>query len=351
MRKSLFWFFLCGWMIAAPFVQGDEGDSVQQAEQALQNAQHKLVTALNQQDFEAAAGWLHPGYVHFAYEAETPADWSGVNGSVRQERLARAISGYETWKMTLHDVHYRVAGNSGVASGALRIERKMAGWAPEMTRRRFTETWVRQDGKWLLLSSHRSPYSPGGPEKRPTPKSDAEKKIIEVAEAAPRHANATLKDVRLLRLLVESMNAQKVVELGTSTGYSGLWMLNALRKTGGTLYTFEIDDERADIAQANFEKAGVADHVKIIRGDAHKNLEKVEGPIDLAFIDAEKPGYRQYLEQLMPKMKPGGLILGHNMRFPTPAEDFVEAITTDPRLDTIFEHMAERGVSVSLVKR
>jgi len=77
----------------------------------------------------------------------------------------------------------------------------------------------------------------------------------------------------------------------------------------------------------------------------------VEGPVDIVFIDAEKPGYRQYLEQVLPLVRPGGMIVAHNMRFPTPSADFVEAITTDPALDTVFIHMHERGMSLSLKKR
>ena len=317
----------------------------------LQSAQEKLLTALNQKDAGTVVASMHADYVDFDYMAEGPLDWSGKETEDRREKVEGMLSSFETWKATLRDVLYQVVGATGVVSGELRINRKIAGHAPEMTRQRFTNTWVKEDDKWLLVASHRSPFPPGGPERFPVPESEAEKTIIDVAEAAPRHANVTLRDARLLRLLVESMNAQKVVELGTSTGYSGLWILNGLRNTGGRLYTFELDEERADIAQANFDKAGVASQVEIIRGDAHKNLEQLEGPIDLAFIDAEKPGYRQYLEQLLPKMRPGGLILGHNMRFPAPSGDFVEAITTDPRLDTIFQHMEERGMSLSLVKR
>ena len=335
--------FSCCLISALACAQGAESD--------LQQAQAKLAAALNDKDFDAVTALLHPALVDFDYMAEKPTDWSNIDASGRGDTLRKALSVYDSWNISYRDPLFKVTGATGIVAGEIRINRNLAGRAPEMTRQRFTHTWVREDDKWLLLAAHRSPFPPGGPEKFPVAESDAEKKIIEVAEAAPRHANVTLRDGRLLRLLIESMNAQKVVEFGTSTGYSGLWILNGLRKTGGKLYTFELDEERADIAQANFDNAGVADQVELIRGDGHKNFEKIEGPIDLAFIDAEKPGYRQYLDQVLPKMRPGGLILGHNMRFPTPSKDFTDAITTDPRLDTIFQHMEERGMSVSLVKR
>ena len=317
----------------------------------LQQAQDRLAAALNEKDFEAVVASLHADLVGFDYMAEQPTDWSGVDTAGRREAIEQRLSEYESWQISHLDPMYKVTGTTGIVAGEIRINRKLAGRAPEMTRQRFTNTWVKEDGRWLLLASHRSPFPPGGPEQFPVAESEAEKRILEVAESAPRFANVTLRDGRLLRILVETMNAQKVVEFGTSTGYSGLWILNGLRKTGGKLYTFELDEERADIAQTNFDKAGVADQVELIRGDGHKNFEKIEGPIDLAFIDAEKPGYREYLEQVLPKMRPGGLILGHNMRFPTPHKDFTDAISTDPRLDTIFQHMEERGMSVSIVKR
>jgi predicted O-methyltransferase YrrM len=220
-----------------------------------------------------------------------------------------------------------------------------------MIRQRFTRTWIKADGAWRLLASHRSAFPASGPDSPPLPESDTEKLIIETAEQAPRHANVPLADARLLRVLAESMGAKNVVELGTSTGYSGLWLSNALRKTGGKLTTFELDPDRAATAREHFKRAGVDNIITLMEGDAHKNLEKVKGPIDLAFVDAEKDGYKQYLEQLLPKMRPGGLILAHNMRFPTPSPDFIQAATTNPALDTIFLNMDDRGMAVSLKKR
>jgi predicted O-methyltransferase YrrM len=212
-------------------------------------------------------------------------------------------------------------------------------------------TWQRVNGKWLLIASHSSDFAGEALTRFPLPESDAERKIIEVAEGAPRFANVTLSDGRVLRMLAEVSGAKSVLEFGTSTGYSGLWLANALRKTGGKLTTFELDAERAAIARGNFKKAGVDTVVTLVEGDAHKELAKVKGPVDLVFIDAEKEGYRQYLEQVLPLVRPGGMIVAHNMRFPTPRPEFVEAVTTNPALDTVFIHMHDRGMSLSLKKR
>jgi caffeoyl-CoA O-methyltransferase len=139
--------------------------------------------------------------------------------------------------------------------------------------------------------------------KPPLPKDDGEKKILEALDQARqgrRYANVSTADGRLLRQLTEAVNAKRVVELGTSTGESGLWFSMALRKTGGKLYTHDIDPGRIAVARENFKRAGVEDIVVIIEGDAHQTATKNTDPIDLLFIDAEKEGYDAYLKELLP---------------------------------------------------
>src|SRR5262249_51378419 len=98
-------------------------------------------------------------------------------------------------------------------------------------------------------------------------------------------------------------------------------------------------------------EAGVEDLVVIIEGDAHETAPKNTGPIDILFIDAEKEGYARYLKELLPLVRPGGLVIAHNMRQPAPYPDYIEAITTDPDLDTSFLLMDGAGVGVTLKKR
>jgi predicted O-methyltransferase YrrM len=91
--------------------------------------------------------------------------------------------------------------------------------------------------------------------------------------------------------------------------------------------------------------------ITIVEGDAHKTVTQLKEPIDLLFIDADKSGYLDYLQKLLPVMRPGGLILSHNMRRPAPDPRFVKAITTDPKLETLFFHMNEAGMAMTLKKR
>ncbi len=185
------------------------------------------------------------------------------------------------------------------------------------------------------------------------PKDDAEKKILdslsEIEQTQGRMMNVPVPDGRLLRLLAETTNAKTVVEIGTSNGVSAIWLSMGLRKTGGKLITHEIDEQRAALARENFARAGVADVVTLVEGDAHETISRLKGPIDMVFIDAEKDGYLDYLEKLLPLVRPGGLVLAHNMTARMASTDFVKEITTDSGLETIL-YMQGRGMSVALKK-
>ena len=195
-----------------------------------------------------------------------------------------------------------------------------------------------------------------GQEKAGIPKTEAEKRILNVLEDMHENQrrgmmNISLEDGRLLRLLTEAAGAKRVVEIGTSNGYSGIWFCLALRSTGGKLITHEIDSGRAELARENFKRAGVEELITLVEGDAHDEVTKLKEPIDILFLDADKPGYIDYLNKLLPLVRPGGLILAHNMNSPAPDPRYIEAITTNPDLETVFLHMDAAGISVTLKKR
>jgi caffeoyl-CoA O-methyltransferase len=180
---------------------------------------------------------------------------------------------------------------------------------------------------------------------------EAEKKILAVLDDMVRlrqtYLSVPKEDGQALRLLTEVADAKNVVEIGTSTGYSGLWFCLALQKTGGRLTTFEIDRGRAADARANFKKAGVDQMVTVIQGDAHQQITKLKGPIDVVFIDADKEGYIDYLNKLLPLVRPGGLLLAHNTNM---IPDYVKAVQAKPELETIF-YTDGNGLVVTLKKR
>jgi len=109
-----------------------------------------------------------------------------------------------------------------------------------------------------------------------------------------------------------SASAKVVVEVGTSYGFSGLFWGAALKRTGGRLHTIDMSQKKFDASRENFARAGLADVITNHLGDAHEVLKSVAGPIDLAFIDADKPACREYFETLWPKMRVGGSILTDN---------------------------------------
>jgi predicted O-methyltransferase YrrM len=164
--------------------------------------------------------------------------------------------------------------------------------------------------------------------------------------------NVSREDGRLLRLLTETTGAKHVVEIGTSNGYSGIWFCLALTTTGGRLTTHEIDAGRAALARENFRRAGVDAIVTLVEGDAHEEVTRLQGPIDILFLDADKTGYIDYLGKLLPLVRTGGLIVAHNMQ-PTMADPkYVEAVTSNPDLETIFvNESAWGGIGVTMKKR
>lgn len=209
-------------------------------------------------------------------------------------------------------------------------------------------------GALLMGASFMSSAHAQAVQKPTLPKDEGEKRILEAIDHArkgQRYANVSEADGRLMRQLTEAVGAKRVVELGTSTGESGLWFSLALRKTGGKLYTYDIDPGRIAIARENFKRGGVDDLIIITEGDAHETAPKNTEPIDILFIDAEKPGYDRYLKELLPLVRPGGLILAHNMRNPAPNPRYLEAITTNPELDTSFVLMDGSGLGITLKKR
>ena len=163
--------------------------------------------------------------------------------------------------------------------------------------------------------------------------------------------NVPIEDARLLRVMALAASAKHVVEIGTSNGYSGLWLCLALQSTGGKLTTFELDAGRAALARENFKRAGVDSIVTLVEGDAHKEIARLKGPIDLAFIDAEKPGYIDYLNKLLPLVRPGGLVVAHNIGPGMADPGYVRAVTTNPAIETVFLNQDTGGISVTLKKR
>jgi predicted O-methyltransferase YrrM len=160
------------------------------------------------------------------------------------------------------------------------------------------------------------------------------------------------EDGRFLRVLVGATNAKSVLEIGGASGYSGIWIGMGLRQTGGHLTTIEYDPVRAKEAAANVQAAGLSDIVRVIPGDAFKEIPKVAGNFDMVFLDAWKPDYIKFFEMVFPRVTPGGVFLAHNViNKKNDMLDFLAAIDKHPMaLNTIVSPGYE-GISITYKKR
>jgi predicted O-methyltransferase YrrM len=160
--------------------------------------------------------------------------------------------------------------------------------------------------------------------------------------------NVAPSEGEYLSNLVKKLNAKRVLEIGTSNGYSGIWLALALRETGGKLLTLDVDEKRRSLALKNFRTTGLDDLIESRLGDALKILPTLDGPFELVFIDAWKPDYKKYLDIVLPKVSAGGVIAAHNIdSHPEETADFIEAIQRHPQLKTELVHVGPGGLSIS----
>ena len=164
---------------------------------------------------------------------------------------------------------------------------------------------------------------------------------------------------KLLQLLMRSVAAHRVVEIGTLAGYSGTWLARAL-PDGGKLFTLEKSSKHAQVARASFERAGVKDKVELLEGSALDSLQKLsaQAPFDFVFIDADKGNYTGYFQWAVDNLRPGGMVAAHNafrgghIIAPDSDDDramreFNEALAHDKRLFSTIIAMGD-GMAVGL---
>jgi len=191
--------------------------------------------------------------------------------------------------------------------------------------------------------------------------------LLAAIEAEGRAQNLPLvqpASARLLRSLVIATGARRVLEIGTCIGYSAIWMAQALPRDG-LLVTLEADAERAAVARRNIERAGLADRISVIVGDASRYLHKIAGPFDVVFQDSDKQRYGTMLDRLVALLRVGGVLATDNVLWngevvegyvspPQRDETDTQALraynarlAADPRLLTTFLPVGD-GVAVSV---
>ena len=136
----------------------------------------------------------------------------------------------------------------------------------------------------------------------------------------------------LINTFIKMMNIQNALEIGTSNGYSGLWIAKALKQTGGKLTTIEFYDKRQSVAIDNFKKCGVNDIVRPIQGSACNILENfdISEKFDFVFIDANKKEYVKYFELIKPHLTDKALIVADNITsHAEKVQTFINAVDAD----------------------
>jgi predicted O-methyltransferase YrrM len=161
---------------------------------------------------------------------------------------------------------------------------------------------------------------------------------------------------KLLQLLARGVGARRILEIGTLGGYSGIWLARALPRDG-RLITLEYSEKHAAVARANFAEAGLADRVEVRVGAALDTLPTLDGPFDLAFIDADKRNNPEYVRWALRLARPGGVIVVDNVVRDGHVADanstdpsvvgtrrMVDLLATEPTVDaTMIQTVGSRG--------
>jgi len=180
------------------------------------------------------------------------------------------------------------------------------------------------------------------------------RKFLEEHRDQWRDENVTAADGLFIRDLIVRHKYTRALEIGTSTGHSGIWIAWAMSLTGGKLVTIEIDEARYNKALANFRAAGLDGFVDARLGDAHELVPLLEGPFDFVFVDADKDWYQNYFKMLLPKLVAGGCFAAHNvlnLEFMHGVKEFLDYVRSLPEIETTVERSSASGISLSFKRK
>ena len=155
-------------------------------------------------------------------------------------------------------------------------------------------------------------------------------------ERPRRMLNITRDTGEFLSVLVQATAARRVLEIGTSNGYSTLWLANAARAMGGSVTTVELSDFKVGLARQNFSRSGLAASITLVQDDAGRVLERaVDASFDLVFLDSERPEYPGWWPHLKRVLRPGGLLVVDNATsHPEQMAPFVALVKADADFTT-----------------
>ena len=177
---------------------------------------------------------------------------------------------------------------------------------------------------------------------------DLDKILAEIRAKDKGQLAVSEEDGRFLRLLVASTGRKRALEIGGASGYSAIWIGQGLRASGGKLVTIEYDPIRAKELAENIRRAGMADVVQVVAGDAFREIPKLTGTFDFVFLDAWKRDYKKFFELVYPRLDRGGLFTAHNVvNKRSEMGDFLDVIQRNPTLWTAIVAPSGEGISLS----
>ncbi|MCF2143200.1 MAG: O-methyltransferase [Candidatus Heimdallarchaeota archaeon] len=151
-----------------------------------------------------------------------------------------------------------------------------------------------------------------------------------------------------LNILIKATKAKNILEIGTSNGYSTIWLGLAAKENNGQVITLEVDPRKINMARANLERAGLSSVVLIVEGDAKETIKILDKKFDFVFIDAEKEDYKAYFDLIFPKLQVGGLIVADNVvSHAEQLKSYVEHVRSNPKTQSVLLPIG-RGEEVTL---
>ena len=166
-----------------------------------------------------------------------------------------------------------------------------------------------------------------------------ESKLHELEQTKKEFWNIARESAELIYKYITENNYKNIFEIGTSNGYSTIWLAMAAKQTGGHITSFEFWEKRIVLAEANLEYCSLREYVDIIQGSALDSLKKIDktNPLDFVLIDANKKEYIKYFEQLHPMLKPGGMFVADNViSHKKSVQEFLDAAENHPDYKTYY---------------
>jgi predicted O-methyltransferase YrrM len=178
--------------------------------------------------------------------------------------------------------------------------------------------------------------------------------LAELEKRGRQFLSVPREDGEFLNLMIKATRSKRVLEVGTSHGYSAIWISLGLEETGGHLTTIEILPERVELARQNLKQAGLDQRVEFLQGNAHEVVPTLKGPFDFVFLDADKGREHDYFNYLFPdKLPPGGIIAVHNaIHFRAQMKTYLDMIKKHPQFDSVMLSLTmDDGFSISYRRR